>query len=222
MDQVKQDQPKTSYQLYLETPHWAMFREACFRRDGFKCVSCRSSFQINAHHWIYRNLTDCTVHDVMTLCGDCHGHVHDHMKINGIRSGFLGPLDVLAILRRFTKKLKTFPERVPVQKMVEAAEPDPVFPPEGDGPFVITWHFFRMWKTDAGGYTKATLKALGLDWKLPPKWADNLIGTEITKEALMKAYDGRLVMTKKGARRARAREARQAAAQTVSVNFKAA
>lgn len=34
------------YLDYLESEHWGLLREACFKRDGFKCVSCLSRDRI--------------------------------------------------------------------------------------------------------------------------------------------------------------------------------
>jgi hypothetical protein len=216
---MNQDQPKTKYQEYLESSHWAMLREVCFKRDGYRCLSCRGSCQINAHHLIYRNLFDCTVHDVMTLCWGCHETIHNHMKIGGIKSGFLGALDVLSILRRSAGKYQAQEHR-PKPVAVLSLRADPAFPPEGDGPFFITEHFMRLIRTNAGGYTGATLTALGVPIFPTTGWMQELIGRPITKEDMMRIYENRNVMSKRTERRARNR--RLKAEGVVPVNFKAA
>jgi 5-methylcytosine-specific restriction endonuclease McrA len=68
---------RQAYQEYLQSVHWEHLRQNCLGRSGWKCESCHSTRHLHVHHLNYRNLTDCTVADVMSLCENCHNAWHD-------------------------------------------------------------------------------------------------------------------------------------------------
>ena len=50
-------------------------------RDGFKCQHCHSQHNLRGHHVRYRkNLTECTIKDVLTLCERCHKKEHKRLR----------------------------------------------------------------------------------------------------------------------------------------------
>ena len=68
---------KSEYYRYLESSHWRNLRYRAFKRDSFKCVRCGSDFRLQGHHIRYRkNIFDCTVNDIQTLCKTCHEKHH--------------------------------------------------------------------------------------------------------------------------------------------------
>lgn len=64
------------YINYLQTEHWRWLREDVFERWGRVCINCGSNDQVDAHHMVYRNLTDCTPDDLLPLCRRCHDRYH--------------------------------------------------------------------------------------------------------------------------------------------------
>jgi len=46
----------------------------------------------------------------------------------------------------------------------------------------ITEDCFKSWMTDAGGYTRAQLNLLNVEWPPVHGWKERLIDTEITDE----------------------------------------
>lgn len=65
-------------------------------------------------------------------------------------------------------------------------------PPPGHTLVKITKHSVDALRTDSGGFTEATVTALGLKWKeLRKGWTYLLIGREISEAQYAKALDGR-------------------------------
>jgi hypothetical protein len=87
-----------SYQNYLLSDHWTKLKGERKRMDGDRCLNCGNWRGLTGHHLIYRRLYDCTLEDVMTLCGACHNAIHRHMKKHKIRHGVLSREDVLGVL----------------------------------------------------------------------------------------------------------------------------
>ncbi len=57
---------------------------------------------------------------------------------------------------------------------------------------VMTRDLLEQMKTDNGGFTGATVEALGLKWKdLRKGWTFKIIGNEYTEDAIAAAIDGR-------------------------------
>lgn len=70
---------KEQYQLELKDKRWKDVSIKILKRDGFKCVLCGSSSELQVHHtkyhsdkkaWEYPNST------LVTLCKECHQKVH--------------------------------------------------------------------------------------------------------------------------------------------------
>lgn len=61
---------------YINSVAWQETRQKIFRRDGFRCVMCGQSMNLNVHHITYENLGAEESSDLVTLCQKCHAKVH--------------------------------------------------------------------------------------------------------------------------------------------------
>ena len=61
---------------YINSVAWQETRQKIFRRDGFRCVMCGQSTNLNVHHITYENLGAEESSDLATLCQKCHAKVH--------------------------------------------------------------------------------------------------------------------------------------------------
>lgn len=66
----------TRYEAYLQTEAFNQIRQAVFARDGYKCVVCGSTQNIQPHHLTYHNIYHENVEDLITLCRTCHATYH--------------------------------------------------------------------------------------------------------------------------------------------------
>jgi hypothetical protein len=76
---------KQRYNQYIHSSHWKTLRRERTLKCGGCCESCGSKSNIEGHHINYRNLTDCTVDDIVMLCEVCHVIFHqacDQLRIN--------------------------------------------------------------------------------------------------------------------------------------------
>ena len=64
------------YYEYLKTAAWQEQRQRIFRRDGFRCVCCGETKNLNVHHITYENLGTEQECDLVTLCQPCHEKIH--------------------------------------------------------------------------------------------------------------------------------------------------
>ena len=60
----------------------------------------------------------------------------------------------------------------------------------------ITLEMIADAKTKAGGYTRAQLKVLGIDWPPPKGWAKALVGQDIEESLYQQFMDARSVTSK--------------------------
>lgn len=72
----------TTYREFLLTDYWKAVRKKVLRRDGYKCVICKSNIQLQVHHDSYKNHYKEHLHleDLMTLCKKCHKEHHYAQK----------------------------------------------------------------------------------------------------------------------------------------------
>src|ERR1700723_1776084 len=82
MEQRSMSKRKSQYQKYLLSGHWYALRNEAWKRDGYACVKCGSKVKLHGHHKKYRrDLRNCTVDDIETLCEKCHvGHHRQKAK----------------------------------------------------------------------------------------------------------------------------------------------
>lgn len=71
-----------SYSAYLQSDHWADVRSR-FRKSKLKkrCHVCRGPYS-DLHHRTYKRLGKERLTDLVPLCRDCHGEVHQWAKAN--------------------------------------------------------------------------------------------------------------------------------------------
>lgn len=67
------------YERYLQTAHWSRVRQAALMRAGHRCELCNGKAGLEVHHRTYERLGCEAAADLITLCSDCHGRVHDKL-----------------------------------------------------------------------------------------------------------------------------------------------
>lgn len=69
-----------SYEEYLKTRHWALFRRMIADKRGWVCEKCGkkidNAWDYNIHHKTYKRVGNEKESDVMFLCPDCHKALH--------------------------------------------------------------------------------------------------------------------------------------------------
>ena len=101
--------PKSIYREKLQDPRWQKMRLKAFERDQWACQTCSAEDKpLHAHHKVYKEFAegpwDCDLVDLVTLCGDCHDHLHaeldaSHNKLANavVRAGFSEPAMINAL-----------------------------------------------------------------------------------------------------------------------------
>jgi 5-methylcytosine-specific restriction endonuclease McrA len=68
---------KSKYLRYLESGHWRDLRTKAFERDGYKCVECGGSANLQGHHVRYKkDLRLVPVDWIISLRKKCHKALH--------------------------------------------------------------------------------------------------------------------------------------------------
>lgn len=68
---------RRAYNAYLESSHWKNLSRLTKERDNYECKQCGRTRWLVVHHRRYRkNLRDCTINDLVTLCDPCHKTLH--------------------------------------------------------------------------------------------------------------------------------------------------
>lgn len=65
-----------SYADYLRTGEWQKRRAEAIQRDGYKCVRCGATENLQVHHATYANRGHEHLGDLVTLCRSCHCRTH--------------------------------------------------------------------------------------------------------------------------------------------------
>lgn len=60
---------------YLKSPEWISLRETILKSSP-DCQCCKKKAN-DVHHLIYRNFVDTKVTDLLPVCRDCHGFIHE-------------------------------------------------------------------------------------------------------------------------------------------------
>lgn len=101
--------PKSIYREKLQDPRWQKMRLKAFERDKWECRTCLATDKpLHAHHKVYKEFAegpwDCDLADLVTLCDDCHDHLHaefdaSHKKLANavVRAGFDEPFMINAL-----------------------------------------------------------------------------------------------------------------------------
>lgn len=69
--------------LYLQTTHWKQKARERKEFDGWRCVQCRSTENLETHHWRY-SLFNEQLDELTTLCERCHDNMHILVKGSGV------------------------------------------------------------------------------------------------------------------------------------------
>lgn len=59
------------FERYMQSKEWAIVSERIKKRDGYKCRSCGSPFDLIVHHLNYKHVGKEKDKDLITLCFKC-------------------------------------------------------------------------------------------------------------------------------------------------------
>ena len=89
---------KTMQEAYYATPHWRYTARLRKEVDGWRCVQCKSSLELETHHWQYSLFKEDVQRDLITLCHVCHGATHEHISGSEVHFPRTVTLDIARIL----------------------------------------------------------------------------------------------------------------------------
>lgn len=70
---------KRKYKRHWNRPIWKHIKECRFYLDGYKCVYCGATSNLQCHHKSYENIdTDKEIWDCVTVCYSCHQLLHSN------------------------------------------------------------------------------------------------------------------------------------------------
>lgn len=72
---------KPAYDRYIQSEEWAYKRQKILERDGYKCVVCKETNNLNVHHLTYVHLGNELPTELVTLCNKCHAAYHSIEKM---------------------------------------------------------------------------------------------------------------------------------------------
>lgn len=75
---------KDDYEKLLKDKRWIIKRGIIKKRDGFKCVKCKSKEKLHVHHLrYYYNTLPWNIKNIhlITVCESCHEEIHKSTKI---------------------------------------------------------------------------------------------------------------------------------------------
>jgi hypothetical protein len=79
---MREESRKEKYHRSLKSRKWYNFRDKVLSRDGYRCTSCGSEDNLQAHHLYYidgREPWEYEIEALVTLCEKCHNQWHkDH------------------------------------------------------------------------------------------------------------------------------------------------
>jgi len=98
------------YRQYLRSEHWLLLRGAKLQISP-RCEHCNSKEQLEVHHLFYRSSWfDSQIHDLKTLCHDCHmlEHAKDWERIEQpkIKAEFFAAKESLPVRTKFRYRSK--------------------------------------------------------------------------------------------------------------------
>lgn len=71
-------------QQYYATSHWKRKAKERKEIDGWKCVQCKSTSELETHHWKYNLFCEDAATELVTLCGQCHEGLHSNIRGSGV------------------------------------------------------------------------------------------------------------------------------------------
>lgn len=82
----------TTYDEYLQTPHWISRRALARERAGNKCQLCGdSNRELHVHHNCYDHLGNEPDEDLIVLCDECHARHHRREPVSTSYTGLVCP-----------------------------------------------------------------------------------------------------------------------------------
>jgi hypothetical protein len=69
-----------NYTAYLLSPEWKAIRQIKLRQSSHKCEGCLNASRLQIHHLTYKRIGREKMSDLMVLCDNCHGQVHEMWK----------------------------------------------------------------------------------------------------------------------------------------------
>lgn len=182
---------KDHYNDYINSDHWENLRKYKLAKSGRRCFNCGTAQRLHVHHINYRNLTDCTIDDLVVLCCVCHDALHAYLSRMNLRAHDAAARDIRRILQiefgGWQKKQKRHKVRKPKQEQPEIVSGETV---------VLTKELIKLCRTRWNGFTKATIKALGVT-QLKAGWPKRLVGKTIPKSSYNLALEGKLIRVSK-------------------------
>jgi hypothetical protein len=85
---------KSMQDAYYATAHW---RETARQRkqvDGWRCVQCKCSDNLETHHWAYELFSEDVQRELITLCHQCHGATHEAISGSEVHFPRTVPLSI--------------------------------------------------------------------------------------------------------------------------------
>lgn len=80
----KYTEAKVNESDYMITPVWQELRQACLKRDGYRCAQCGSAINLQVHHIHYPDVWgEESLDDLKTFCDDCHRKLHKERPQEG-------------------------------------------------------------------------------------------------------------------------------------------
>jgi 5-methylcytosine-specific restriction endonuclease McrA len=94
------------YATYLDSDRWAAIRDRAIHRDGYRCNVCGRTGRFEVHHRRYDRIgTYSEFNDVVTLCGSCHGLIHDTAAQLGNATGTRELREAEALIRDLRRRV---------------------------------------------------------------------------------------------------------------------
>lgn len=179
------------YDDYLKTEYWKSVSDAVKKRAGYRCQLCNSQHDLCAHHRTYDHRGDELNYlgDLTCLCRRCHEIFHGKVQQDAVPTTphpLITNADVNRILAR---KVSKAIRRVTV---VDSPAVEIDMPP-GEGPIELNRELVKACRTAAGGFTSATLSALGVPAKCAKGWVARLNGLKVSRAEYRQALEGRYI-----------------------------
>lgn len=76
VDHVSDGEWWAQYNEYLESPQWALIREAVLKRDHYVCQGCGSQKATEVHHLTYEHVREEFLFELVSVCSSCHDRLH--------------------------------------------------------------------------------------------------------------------------------------------------
>lgn len=72
----KNSEKRKLYLIYLNSIEWEEKRKLVLSRENNCCQKCKSTMQLQIHHWTYVRLFNEDLSDLYCLCTNCHNLLH--------------------------------------------------------------------------------------------------------------------------------------------------